>query len=80
MDNFHSKPFMLRILPLGASITQGYQSADGNGYRRSLRQQLRHAGWEVDMIGSQKSGAMHDNVSHTHEYAIRPREIANGTS
>lgn len=57
-----TKPFMLRVLPLGASITQGYKSADGNGYRKWLRQQLRYAGWEVDMIGSRKTGTMHDNV------------------
>lgn len=59
-----TKPFMLRILPLGASITQGYKSEDGNGYRKWLRQQLRYAGWEVDMIGSKKTGTMHDNVSY----------------
>lgn len=57
-----TKPFMLRVLPLGASITQGYKSQDGNGYRKWLRQQLRYAGWEVDMIGSRKTGTMHDNV------------------
>jgi hypothetical protein len=60
-----TKPFMLRILPLGASITQGYKSKDENGYRKWLRQQLRYAGWEVDMIGSKKTGTMHDNVSYT---------------
>lgn len=60
-----SKPFMLRILPLGASITQGYKSKDGNGYRKWLRQQLRYAGWEVDMVGSRETGSMHDNVSYT---------------
>jgi hypothetical protein len=59
-----TKPFMLRILPLGASITQGYKSKDGNGYRKWLRQELRYAGWEVDMVGSKKTGTMHDNVSY----------------
>ena len=58
-----TKPFPLRILPLGASITMGYKSPDGNGYRKWLRQQLRYAGWEVDMIGTMKNGTMHDNVS-----------------
>ncbi|CAG7924390.1 unnamed protein product [Penicillium olsonii] len=61
-----TKPFMLRILPLGASITQGYKSQDGNGYRKWLRQQLRYAGWEVDMIGSRKTGTMHDNDHEGH--------------
>lgn len=59
-----TKPFPLRILPLGASITKGYKSKDGNGYRKWLRQQLRYAGWEVDMIGTMKSGTMRDNVSY----------------
>lgn len=59
-----TKPFPLRILPLGASITRGYKSKDGNGYRKWLRQQLRYAGWDVDMIGTMKSGTMRDNVSY----------------
>jgi hypothetical protein len=59
------KPFPLRVLPLGASITMGYKSADGNGYRKWLRQQLRYAGWDVDMVGTTKSGTMHDNVSYS---------------
>ena len=58
-----TKPFPLRVLPLGASITMGYKSPDGNGYRKWLRQQLRYAGWDVDMVGTMKSGTMHDNVS-----------------
>lgn len=58
----NTKPFALRVLPLGASITMGYKSEDGNGYRKWIRQQLRYAGWEVDMVGTMKSGTMHDNV------------------
>ncbi|CDM32879.1 CAZyme family CE3 [Penicillium roqueforti] len=61
-----TKPFPLRILPLGASITMGYKSPDGNGYRKWLRQQLRYAGWEVDMIGTMKNGTMHDNDHDGH--------------
>ncbi|KUM61510.1 hypothetical protein ACN42_g5614 [Penicillium freii] len=61
-----TKPFPLRILPLGASITMGYKSKDGNGYRKWLRQQLRYAGWEVDMIGTMKNGTMHDNDHDGH--------------
>ncbi|KAJ5680219.1 hypothetical protein N7536_011358 [Penicillium majusculum] len=61
-----TKPFPLRILPLGASITKGYKSKDGNGYRKWLRQQLRYAGWEVDMIGTMKSGTMRDNDHDGH--------------
>ncbi|KAL2820693.1 SGNH hydrolase-type esterase domain-containing protein [Aspergillus granulosus] len=50
----------LRILPLGASITYGVHSSDGNGYRRPLRDQLRSDGWEVNMVGSQSHGNMRD--------------------
>lgn len=60
-----SKPFLLRVMPLGASITVGYQSSDGNGYRKFLREQLRFAGWEVDMVGSLANGTMKDNVRFT---------------
>lgn len=53
----------LRIMPLGASITWGTESEDGNGYRKVLRDSLVTAGFAVDMVGSQKSGDMEDNVS-----------------
>lgn len=56
------KPFALRVLPLGASITTGYKSDDKNGYRIFLRAQLRYAGWDVNMVGSRKDGTMRDNV------------------
>lgn len=51
----------LRILCLGASITYGWASPDGNGYRYALRSALRQAGYNVNMIGSVKSGNMNDN-------------------
>ena len=54
--------FFLRIMPLGASITQGVFSSDETGYRKSLRQQLRFDGWEVNMAGSRHNGSMSDNV------------------
>ena len=53
----------LRILPLGASITQGSGSTTGNGYRKPLRDQLRFAGWKVNMVGTKKDGSMVDRVS-----------------
>jgi hypothetical protein len=37
-----TKPFYLRLMPLGASSTQGVNSADGNGYRKWLRSELRY--------------------------------------
>lgn len=54
--------FYLRIMPLGASITEGVQSTDGNGYRKWLRQQLRWKGWKVNMVGSKQNGNMADRV------------------
>lgn len=51
----------LRILPLGASITHGVASSDGNGYRQYLRQQLVALGILVNMVGSNPNGTMKDN-------------------
>ncbi|KAL4961558.1 SGNH/GDSL hydrolase family protein [Aspergillus stella-maris] len=61
-----SKPFLLRVMPLGASITVGYRSTDGNGYRKYLREQLRYAGWEIDMVGSLSNGTMKDYQNEGH--------------
>ena len=58
--------FYLRILPLGASITWGMKSTDGNGYRKALRDQLRFDGWNVNMVGSRSNGTMNDRVCLTH--------------
>lgn len=54
----------LRVLPLGASITWGKNSATGNGYRKPLWDQLTSGGWEVDMVGSRHNGDMKDNVRY----------------
>lgn len=51
----------LRILPLGDSITYGYRSSDGNGYRLDLLDQL--AGNNVTYIGSLNSGSMTNNAN-----------------
>lgn len=53
---------LLRILPLGASITWGLLSSSGNGYRKPLRDKFRFQGWEVNMVGSKDNGTMKDNV------------------
>jgi hypothetical protein len=58
-----AQDFYLRVMPLGASITEGVESSDGNGYRKWLRQQLRFQGWKVNMVGSKNDGTMADNVS-----------------
>ncbi|KAJ5214936.1 hypothetical protein N7468_010615 [Penicillium chermesinum] len=61
-----STPLLLRILPLGASITWGYLSSTGNGYRKPLRDQLRYAGYEVDMVGTKQNGDMVDRDVEAH--------------
>lgn len=55
--------FPLRILPLGASITWGQGSSDGNGYREHLRTLLLLRGTVVGMVGTVNSGSMINNVS-----------------
>lgn len=68
----------LRILPLGDSITWGWQpehKENGtNGYRAQLLHNLiyaqfhwRHRPWHtVDFVGTQHSGLMHDNDNEGH--------------
>ncbi|KAJ7745999.1 lipolytic enzyme, partial [Mycena metata] len=49
-----------RIMPLGASITFGTGSTDGNGYRADLYNLLAADGNTVNMVGSQKNGDFFD--------------------
>ncbi|MFI5914456.1 SGNH/GDSL hydrolase family protein [Dactylosporangium sp. NPDC051541] len=57
----------VRILPLGASITWGTASTDGNGYREELRRHLADdAGIPVDFVGSQQSGNGPDRDNEGH--------------
>jgi lysophospholipase L1-like esterase len=57
----------LRIMPLGASITWGTASTDGNGYREDLRRRLADdAGTAIDYVGSQQSGTMADKDNEGH--------------
>lgn len=51
----------MRIEPLGASITHGVASSDGNGYRKYLRDAIVANGNQVDMVGSNPNGTMSDN-------------------
>lgn len=49
------------VMPLGASITHGYGSRDGDGYRARLHDRLtREARLRVDFVGSQRSGKLRD--------------------
>ncbi|MEV7625048.1 SGNH/GDSL hydrolase family protein [Actinoplanes sp. NPDC089786] len=56
----------IRVMPLGASITWGTASSDGNGYREGLRQHLAGAGVAIDYVGSQQSGTMADKDNEGH--------------
>lgn len=48
-------------MPLGASITFGQASTDGNGYRKALRDALVRSGSTANMVGSRRNGTMRDN-------------------
>ncbi len=50
----------LRLMPIGDSITAGYRSSTGNGYRGPLWPQLINDGDALDFVGSQRSGVMFD--------------------
>jgi lysophospholipase L1-like esterase len=58
----------LRMLPLGDSITWGFQSSDGNGYRLDLKNLL--SGNQVIYVGSQQSGSMANNENEGHPGAL----------
>ncbi|KAK6607933.1 hypothetical protein H4I96_04168 [Botrytis cinerea] len=60
----------LRIQPLGNSITFGYLSSDGNGFRLGLRNLLTSAGNTVQYVGSVRAGNMSDNFNEGHPGAI----------
>jgi len=76
-----AKDFFLRIMPLGASITQGFGSTDGTGYRKLLRSRLRFAGWKVNMVGSKRDGGMadSDNEGHPGKVIAEVREAFDGS-
>jgi hypothetical protein len=63
----------VRGLPAGDSITVGFESSTGNGYRETLEENIKNPPWmnglasrqsgdvnAVDFIGSQISGTMPD--------------------
>ncbi|KAJ8067299.1 hypothetical protein OCU04_004655 [Sclerotinia nivalis] len=61
---------ILRIQPLGNSITFGYLSTDGNGYRLGLLDLLTSAGNTVQYVGSVRAGNMSDNLNEGHPGAV----------
>ncbi len=56
----HAQSAGLRLMPVGDSITAGYLSSTGNGYRGPLYDELVSQGDALDMVGSQRSGTMFD--------------------
>ncbi|CZR68510.1 related to acetylxylan esterase [Phialocephala subalpina] len=56
----------LRIMPLGNSITWGYLSTSGNGYRQPLLSLLSANHTKIQYIGSQRSGNMTNNQNEGH--------------
>ncbi|KAJ7484861.1 hypothetical protein B0H11DRAFT_1722751 [Mycena galericulata] len=79
----------LRALPAGDSITFGYQSTTGNGYRYNLQQVIMNPPWNgglvarqsadngtiVDFIGSIDSGTMPDPDNEASFYGHSGAEI-----
>jgi lysophospholipase L1-like esterase len=74
-------PVPLRILPLGDSITYGYDSTDGNGYRQDLLNKLSSNPFfsPITYIGSQTNGNMANPNNEGHPGAIIT-EIVNFTT
>ena len=56
----HAQSAGLRLMPVGDSITAGYLSSTGNGYRGPLYNELVAQGDALDMVGSQRDGTMFD--------------------
>ncbi|MFJ5552562.1 FG-GAP-like repeat-containing protein [Streptomyces sp. NPDC093225] len=60
-------PPVLRVMPLGDSITDGYQSSTSAGYRLPLWQKSQaHPRFRVDFVGSRQSGSAPDNDNEAH--------------
>jgi lysophospholipase L1-like esterase len=57
----------IRIMPLGDSITYGVGSPSSSSYRAALWNRLAvQAGYAVDFVGSQRSGALPDQDNEGH--------------
>ena len=71
----HAQTAGLRLMPLGDSITAGYRSTTGNGYRGPLWKELTEQGNAVDFVGSQRGGAMRDPDNEGY-YGAKIDEVA----
>lgn len=58
----HAQSAGLRLMPIGDSVTAGYQHIpnSNNGYRGPLYRELTDQGDAVDFVGSQRHGVMFD--------------------
>lgn len=62
-----AKNIAVKIMPLGDSITYGWGSSSGGGYRLPLWNELKAHGASVDFVGSQQNGPTtfdRDNEGH----------------
>ncbi|QKW19887.1 VCBS repeat-containing protein [Kitasatospora sp. NA04385] len=60
-------PPELKVMPLGDSITAGYQSSTSNGYRAPLLQLVaQQSRYTVNFVGSARSGSMADPDNEGH--------------
>ncbi len=71
----HAQSAGLRLMPIGDSITAGYRSSTGNGYRGPLYSELISQGDALDFVGSQRSGVMFDPDNEGY-YGYRIDQIA----
>ncbi|MCB5164522.1 FG-GAP-like repeat-containing protein [Streptomyces bambusae] len=60
-------PPVLRVMPLGDSITDGYLTSSNAGYRLPLWQKSQtHTRFRVDFVGSRQSGSAPDSDNEAH--------------
>ena len=48
----------LRVMPIGDSITEGFQSTTNNGYRGPLQQDIENLGQTIEFVGDRTDGSM----------------------
>ncbi|MDH6109358.1 lysophospholipase L1-like esterase [Kitasatospora sp. MAP12-15] len=66
-----SAPPVVRVMPLGDSITAGYQSSTWNGYRGPLYDQVAaQSRYRVNFVGTQQFGSMADPDNEGHSGAV----------
>ena len=71
----HAQHAGLRLMPIGDSITAGYRSTTGDGYRGPLWEELIKQGDALDFVGSQRGGVMFD-PDHEGYYGDRIDQVS----